>query len=61
MNESKQFLRAAEAAKMLDISLAMAYRIIRQLNDELKAEGYITVAGRVNRKYLEKKIYNVAG
>ncbi len=61
MNESKQFLRAAEVAKMLDISLAMAYRIIRQLNDELKAEGYITVAGRVNRKYLEKKIYNVAG
>ena len=35
----------------------MAYKIIRRLNDELSAGGYLVVAGRVSRRYFEQKIY----
>ena len=34
-----------------------AYKIIRQLNEELKAKGFITIAGRVNRQYFNERLY----
>lgn len=34
-------------------------RVVKQLNEELKQQGYLTVAGRVNAQYFHKKIcYN---
>ena len=32
-----------------------AYEIVRQLNAELKQKGYLTVAGRVNTRFFQKK------
>jgi hypothetical protein len=55
--ENKRFLTAADVALYMDISVPMAYKIIRKLNDELVAAGYIIVSGRVSRTYFEKKIY----
>ena len=40
----------------MGISVPMAYKIIRRLNDELVAPGYIIVSGRISRSYFEKKI-----
>ena len=40
----KTFMRADEVAEELDVSKAYAYKIIRQLNDELRAKGFITVS-----------------
>ncbi|MBQ8356161.1 MAG: LysR family transcriptional regulator [Oscillospiraceae bacterium] len=57
--ESK-IIRAEEVAKELDVSVPYAYKIIRKLNDELKAKGYITVAGRVNRQYFNERLYGGA-
>ena len=54
--ESK-IIRAEEVAKELDVSVPYAYKIIRKLNDELKAKGYITIAGRVNRQYFNERLY----
>ena len=60
MNQ-KSFLRVDEVAEMLDVSKSYAYKIVRQLNAELKAKGYITVSGRVSRQYfLEKVCYGEA-
>lgn len=53
---TKNFMRADEVAAELDVSEAYAYKIIRRLNEELKAKGYITVSGRVNRNYFMKKL-----
>ena len=53
----KKFIRAEEVAKELDVSVPYAYKIIRKLNDELKAKGYITVSGRVNYQYFKERIY----
>ena len=55
--ENKRFLNAADVAQYMDISVPMAYKIIRRLNDELVAAGYIIVSGKVSRMYFEQKIY----
>ncbi len=55
--ENKRFLTAADVALYMNISVPMAYKIIRKLNDELVAAGYIIISGRVSRTYFEKKIY----
>ena len=48
-------VRVKEVADRLDCSERKAYEIIRQLNVELKAKGYITISGRVPRKFFEQK------
>lgn len=55
--QEQRFYRVEEVAEVLHISIPTAYRVIKQLNDELKAKGMITVSGRVSRKYFEEKVY----
>ena len=45
------FVRVDEVCQMLAVSRAEAYRIIKRLNAELAAQGYIVMTGRVNRRY----------
>ena len=52
-----KFIRVDDVAKELDISKPHAYKIIRMLNDELQAKGFITIAGRVNRQYFNERLY----
>ena len=54
---AKSFLSAKDISLHMGVSLSMAYRIIRQLNEELSESGYITIAGRVSRSYFEEKTY----
>ena len=56
----KLFYNADEVRQMLGISKSKAYTIIHSLNDELKKQGYITFAGKVNRNYFCRKIYGMA-
>ena len=42
-----RFIRAEDVAQELNVSKPYAYKLIRQLNEELKAKGFITIAGRV--------------
>lgn len=55
--ENKRFLNVSDVANFMGISVPMAYKIIRRLNDELAAQGFITVAGKVSRCYFEQKVY----
>lgn len=55
MVEKQSFMRAEDVAKELEVSVSHAYKIMRKLNAELKAQGYMTIAGRVNRKFFMKK------
>lgn len=48
-------VRIKEVAERMDCSESKASSIIRKLNDELKAKGYITIAGRVPRQYFEER------
>ena len=51
------FMRVNEVAKSLDVSIPYAYKLIKKLNEELKQQGCITIAGRIDRKYFHEKFY----
>ena len=53
----KRLLTVSEVAEELGVSKSFAYKLIKQLNAELKEQGFITVAGRVNRHYFYEKLY----
>ena len=57
----KQMLTAQDIAEMCSISESMGYKIIRQLNSELKAKGYIVFQGRVSKAYFMEKVYGMEG
>lgn len=42
----KNYLTASDVSEYMGISIPMAYKIIRRLNDELKSNGYITISGK---------------
>ena len=54
---ANQFMRADEVAKELGISRSYAYKLIRQLNQELRERWFLTIAGRINRDYLRERLY----
>ncbi len=54
----KMFMRVEEVAETLEVSVPYAYKLIRQLNTELKKKGCIVIAGRIDRKYFYEKFYN---
>lgn len=57
--ENTTFMSIDDVAKELKVSKSYAYKIVRQMNEELKKKGYFTVAGKVNSKYFRKKVcYN---
>ena len=52
-----RFICAEEVARELSVSKPYAYKLIRQLNEELKEKGFITISGRVNRQYFDERLY----
>jgi len=50
------FMRVNEVAQELGVSKSYAYKVVRKLNDELKEMGYLTVAGRISKKYFIEKL-----
>ena len=57
MRDTKLFYNADDIAEILEVSKPTAYRIIKKLNSELNEKGYITVSGRVPKKYFDEKAY----
>jgi len=53
--ENKIYITAVELSEMLGVSSGHAYKIIRRLNQELKNDGYIVIAGKVPKRYFEKR------
>lgn len=49
-------MSAAEVADAMGVSKAYAYKVIQKLNREMQEKGYLTVAGKVNRKYFMQKV-----
>lgn len=53
----KLYMTAQEVAEAVGVSKGTAYKLIKKMNDELAAKGYIVVSGKVSRKYFEEKYY----
>lgn len=56
----KQYIHAKEMAEVLGVSPGKAYQIIRELNAQLKEQGYITITGKCSRKYFYEKFYGAS-
>lgn len=57
--EKGLFVTASEVAKELGVSKPFAYKLVRQMNEELEKQGFITISGRVSRRYYQEKIYGM--
>ena len=53
----RKMLSAKEVAEVLEISNSYAYKIIDQLNEELRKAGYLVIPGKVDSLYLEKRYF----
>ncbi|MBQ9063299.1 MAG: DNA-binding protein [Eubacterium sp.] len=56
----KLFLSAEEVAEVMGISTAYAYKVIQRMNKELKKKGFITMQGRIDRKFFYDQFYGTA-
>lgn len=56
----KMFFNAEEVAEIMDISTAYAYKVIQRMNKELSKKGFITMQGRIDRKFFFDQFYGTA-
>ena len=56
---NKVYTTASELAEMLGVSTGTAYRLIRNLNKELSAQGFITISGKVSSQLVRERWYGL--
>ncbi|WP_321330531.1 transcriptional regulator [uncultured Ilyobacter sp.] len=52
----KQMLTVEDVMNICQVKESKAYKLMKQVNSEMEKEGYIVIRGRVNSKYLMKKL-----
>ncbi|MBE6004015.1 MAG: DNA-binding protein [Lachnospiraceae bacterium] len=57
VNNQTRLMNAQDVKQALGVSESKAYKIIQQLNKEMKAKGYYTISGRVSAKYFSECFY----
>ncbi len=57
VKDNNYMMYAEDISKELGISKGYAYKIIKELNQELKEAGFIVISGRVPRAFWETKFY----
>ncbi len=57
--DKRMFMKADEVAEILGVSKAHAYKIIKKLNEQLKKQVYMTLTGKVSRKFFQEKFYGL--
>ena len=50
-------MSAGEVAQELNCLKSHAYKLVKAMNKELAAQGYITMAGRIPKAFWAKKMY----
>ena len=51
------YMRVDEVAQALGVSNDTAYKVIREMNAKLAQDGWITIRGRVDRKFFYEQYY----
>ena len=59
MKIKKYFYNAKDIMKILEVSLSQAYKVIRELNEELKQKGIRVQRGKVVIEYFNER-YKIA-
>lgn len=53
------YYTAQEVMDLLGVSRAKAYKVVKELNEELAEKGYIVTAGKVPKKFLAERLYGM--
>ena len=53
------YLTANQVMEILDVSRTTAYKVIKEMNEELLSKGYRIRSGRIPKKYFEEKYYGM--
>lgn len=61
MKQNDLFINASQIAEMTNMSEAYAYKLIKQLNQELEQKGFLTIRGRISKEYFQERIYGTIG
>lgn len=56
---SKMYYYAEDIVELLGVSRNYAYKVIRELNDELEQQGYRVVSGKIPKKFFQERFYGV--
>ena len=56
MVQEKMYMDVDDVCAILGVSKAYAYNLMREYNKELKAKGYIVVAGKISTKFFNKSL-----
>lgn len=54
--QGNEIMTVKDVMSVLGIGQSKAYQIIRKLNKELADKKYITVSGRISRKYFYERV-----
>ncbi|MBD5474875.1 MAG: helix-turn-helix domain-containing protein [Lachnospiraceae bacterium] len=57
--QSCLYYTAQEVMELLGVSRAKAYKLVKELNEELAAKGYIVTAGKIPKKFLAERLYGM--
>lgn len=57
MKGSNQLLTVKDIQEILDVSKSTAYRLIKEMNTNLKKQNKIIIPGKISKKYFEEKFY----
>ena len=55
VNNTPQFYGPTDIMEMLDVAKSKAYQIIKELNNELKKDGFLVKSGRVSARYFNER------
>lgn len=55
--EKRPYMDVREVKEAIGCGEGLAYKIIRDMNAELKEKGYLVISGKVSRVYFQEKIY----
>lgn len=53
----KTYYDVNDIKEILGVAESKAYKVIRELNAELKKKGFVCVAGKVSRKFFNERYY----
>lgn len=57
---SSLYYSAVEIQEMLGVSRSVAYKLLKQMNEELAEGGYIVIPGKVPKKFFAEHVYGMA-
>ncbi len=58
-NMEQTYYTVDDVMKILGIKPSKAYGVIRACNKELDMKGYMTIKGKVSKKYFEERFYGI--